>query len=288
MAITERVLQLILAVFLLCATLTPALAEGLSGTFYGVDEAAGASIEIRPDPGGFRGTFFDAQGNSQKFSADRNGDAAEAVLGMGGRTVLMRVSPLPFGVEVVVVPFDEAGKLVPAEGWRLSFVRAGLTLPKPGPEFIPPPKGSAGRVTANGFLASYQFWSPTGVRDGYLAMADRSQTLIRLFPAVQLDVIWKLCLAPDGGRALALALRGQGVSCKKVIEGIAAAQRTGAFDRFKAEVAAELGVLRPAVHCAEGFPESKATCDRAARELSKQAISLDTAATVLARHTGRR
>jgi hypothetical protein len=38
------------------------------------------------------------------------------------------------------------------------------------------------------------------------------------------------------------------------------------------------------VRCADGYPESKPNCDRAARELSEQAIALDTAGAVLARY----
>ena len=101
---------------------------------------------------------------------------------------------------------------------------------------------------------------------------------------MQLDVIWKLCLAPSADRALAVALRGQGVSCPEVIEGIAATQRDGTFNRFKAEVAQQKETLRINVRCADGYPETKPNCDQAARELSAQAIRLDTAATVLARY----
>lgn len=280
--------RLVLTVFLLCCAAAPAAAAELSGMFYGVDDATGASVEIRPDPKGYLGTFFDAYGNSQEFAADRNGDDAEAVLDMDGRAVLMQVTPLPYGAEVTIVPFDDAGNLVIAAGRRLSFVRAGLSLPQPGPEFIPAPRETTGRVTANGFLASFQFWDPTGVRNGYLSLADRSRTVIRLFPAVQLDVIWKLCLAPSADRALATALRGQGVTCPEVVDGIAKALQSGAFERYKAEVAAEMRVLRISIRCAEGFPESKETCDGAARDLARQAVALDTAATVLARYNGRR
>jgi len=284
MTISALSARLVLAVFLVLGALDPLRADTLSGHFYGVDDASGASIEIRPDAEGFVGTFFDAQGNSQQFKADRNGDAAEAVLDMDGRTVLMRVVPLPYGAEVTLVPFDQAGNLVIQAGRRLSFVRTDLTLPQPGPDFIRAPRDDRGRVTANGFLASYQFWDPTGVRNGYLSLPGRSRTMIRLFPAVQLDVIWKLCLAPGADRALAMALRGQGVACTDVIEVIAKAQRSGAFQRYKAEVTAEMAVLRLAVRCAEGYPESKQTCDGAARDLARQAIALDTAATVLGRY----
>jgi hypothetical protein len=69
-----------------------------------------------------------------------------------------------------------------------------------------------------------------------------------------------------------------------VIEGIAEAQRSGTFVGYKAEVARQKATLRMTVRCADFYPESKQNCDRAARELGAQAISLDTAGTVLARY----
>jgi hypothetical protein len=166
----------------------------------------------------------------------------------------------------------------------LHFVRSGLELPRPDADFVAAPADARGRITANSFLASYEFWSPEGVRNGYLALPERFRTLMRLYPAVQLDLIWKLCLAPAAGEALALALRGQGVTCADAIDGIAEAQRSGRFDAFKREVRDQKASLRTTVRCADGYPESREACDRAARELSAQAVSLDTAATVLGRY----
>ena len=276
--------RLVTTLIVLLGSGAAAAAEELSGFYYGVADATGASIEIRPDSEGFLGTFFDAQGNSQAFEADRAGDIAEAVLDMDGRTVLMRMVPLPYGAEVTIIPFDAAGNLVIAAGRTLGFVRSGLTLPRPGPDFVVAPRDDRGRITANSFLASYEFWRPTGVRNGYLSLPERFRTVIRLFPAVQLDLIWKLCLAPAADRALAIALRGQGVACGEVIEGIAEAQRSGAFVNYKAEVAGQKATLRMTVRCADFYPESKQNCDRAALELGAQAISLETAGTVLARY----
>ncbi len=276
--------RLVITLMVLLGSGVAAAAEGLSGFYYGVEDATGASIEIRPDSEGFLGTFFDAQGNSQAFEADRAGDIAEAVLDMDGRTVLMRMVPLPYGAEVAIIPFDEEGNLVIAVGRLLNFVRTGLSLPRPGADFVEAPRDDTRRITANGFLASYEFWNPTGVRNGYLSLPERFRTIMRLFPAVQLDVIWKLCLAPSPDRALAVALRGQGVACAEVIEGIAQSQRSGTFASYKAEVARQKATLRMTVRCADGYPESKENCDRAARELSAQAISLDTAGAVLARY----
>ena len=278
------VARLVITLLTLLGTGAAAMAEDLSGFYYGVEDATGASIEIRPDSKGFQGIFFDARGNSQEFEADRTGDIGETVLDMDGRTVLMRMVPLPYGAEVAIIPFDDAGNLIISAGRILNFVRTGLNLPQPDEDFVDAPRDDLGRITANSFLASYEFWNPTGVRNGYLSLPERFRTLMRLFAAVQLDVIWKLCLAPSPDRALAIALRGQGVACADVIEGMAATQRNGTFATYKAEVAKQISVLRMTVRCADGYPESKQNCDRSARELSAQAISLETAGTILARY----
>ncbi|MEO1491231.1 MAG: hypothetical protein AAFV19_03665 [Pseudomonadota bacterium] len=258
-------------------------AEALSGSYYGIDDAAGVTIEIEPDPGGYEGTFFDRSGNNQRFEADRAGDAAEAVLDMGGQTVLMRMVPLPYGAEVALIPFNGQGQLVIDASRVLNFVREGTALPDLPSEFVPAPR-DASRIAGNSFLASYQFWDPIGVRNGYLGLPDRFRTLLRMFPAVQLDVIWKLCLAPSADKALAEALRGQGVACPEVVETIAEVQRTNRFNDYKSEVDEERASLRTSIRCADGYLESKEDCDAASRRLSEAAISLRTAATVLVRY----
>lgn len=271
--------RVLAAAICLCAAL--AQAQALNGGYYGIDDATGARIEIRPDAEGYRGTFYDPQGASQNFEADAVGDTATAVLDMDSRTVLLRIAPLPFGAEVALIPFDDQGQLISEAGRVLSFVRDGVALPELPDGFIEAPRTAGQRITGNSFVASYQFWDPVGVANGYQGLPNRFRTLLRMFPSVQLDVIWKLCLAPSADQALAIALRGQDVSCPQVIDGIARLQRTGRFDAYKAAVEAERSSLHTSVRCADGYVESKTACDQAARRLSEAAISLRTAGMVL-------
>jgi len=277
-----------MVMLLICAGLllgaTQAQAAGLSGEFLGVADAEGARIRIEPDSDGYRGTFYDARGTKQKFSADRTGDVAEAVLDMDGRTVLMRMFPLPYGAEVAIIPFTDDGRLDIPASRTLNFLRAGLKLPKPPPDFVDAPVDPNGRIAGNSFLVSYEFWAPSGVKNGYLSLPDRFRTLLRLYPSVLLDVVWKLCLAPDAGQALAIALRGQGVTCDEVVGWLAAIQESGRFNRFKADVAEDRKFLRASVRCADGYQVSQKLCEEAAQRLSQSAVSLETAATVMARY----
>ena len=159
-----------------------------------------------------------------------------------------------------------------------------MKLPEKPDAFLPAPSAPGQSVAANAFLESYEFWEPTGVAIGYLGIPERYRTLMRMFPAVQLDVIWKLCLAPNADQALAMALRGQGVACNEVVDGIARAQRTNRFDDYKAEVEAERKALQQSIQCADGYVASKQTCDAASKRLAQAAVSLRTAGMVLSKY----
>ena len=275
-----RQVMLVLLAWLMLAQ-TARAAEVLNGLYFGVDDAAGASIRISPDNQGFSGQFFDRFGNSQSFEADRVEDAAEAVLDMDGQTVLLRMAPLPFGAQVSLIPFKADGNLALEFARSLSFLKEGTKVPELPTDFSAAPRSDCASFAGNSFLASYQFWEPSGVVNGYVCLPERFRTLMKLFPAVQLDVIWKLCLAPGADRALAIALKGSGVDCTMVRQGIASAQRKGRFDFYKSMVTGERDALKTSVRCADGYTETKGTCERAANRLKEAAISLRTPAMVL-------
>lgn len=260
-------------------------ADTLNGTYYGIDHGAGASVFIKPDPDGFTGTFYDRHGNSQDFKADRvDDDAAEAVLDMDGRTVLLRMAPLPYGAQVSLIPFGPDGNLQLEYSLALGFLRQGVRLPTAPADFVTAPREDCRSIAGNSFLASYQFWEPQGVVNGYRCLPGRFKRLMKLFPAVQLDVIWKLCLAPNAGQVLAGALRGQGVTCKQVVDAIAKVQRQDRFNAYKSEVEQERSSLKMSVRCADGYVESRSDCEAAARRLKDAAISLQTPRDVLRRY----
>ena len=257
--------------------------EALNGRYLGIGDAEGAVIEIAPDRGGYSGSYRDPVGATARFKADNIENTAETVLDMGGQTVLMRIAPLPYGAEVAVIPFGADGGLIIESSRLLDFLREGLSLPETPDQYIEPPRAGTRSVAANGFLLSYEFWPPAGVRDGYLALPDRFRTLMRMFPEVQVDVLWKLCLAPGAEPALAIALRGQGVQCDQIISMVKDLQRDGRFERYKDDVARARETLRQSVRCADGYVEARGVCAAAAKALSEAAISLQTAQNVVAR-----
>ncbi len=280
---TVTLLSAALIAFL--ALVAPAAAQiVLDGRYLGLGPAAGAELEIAPDPGGFRGRWRPPGGAAQSFEADRTGDQAETVVQLDGQAHLMQITPLPYGVEVALVPFQPDGTLA-LSGARLdTYLREGISLPEAPEGFMAAPIDSRTQIAPRAFLLSYEFWRPAGVLNGYLALPSRAHTMMRLFPAVQLDVIWKLCLAPRADRALAIALDGQGVTCSEVVRGLATIQSEGRFDAYKREVGAARDALVTAIQCGEGYRMRRADCVASAERVAAVALQLETAATVLRRH----
>ncbi|MEL6775373.1 MAG: hypothetical protein AAFP23_11450 [Pseudomonadota bacterium] len=281
-ALFRALASLALAVFFGVAP-GPAVASPLEGAFYGIDAAEGGQLSVAVEGALASGTLTDPAGISRPFELTIQDGGAEGVMALGVDQSLLRLDPQPFGALVTLIPIDEAGAQQLGEAQIFTFVRRDLELPPLPTGFVSPPTPGTRSFGASSFLISYAFWPPDGVRSGYLALAPRHRTIIALFPSVQLDVIWKLCLAPQADRALGIALAGQGVNCDEVRRVIAGTQAVGTFDRFKEAVAGEATVLQQAVRCADNYVETKETCDAAAAAVSRQAVSLETAATVLKR-----
>ena len=256
----------------------------LDGVYRGLGPAEGVEIAISTDPDGFTGVFTDTEGLEQRFLADRVGDIADAVLDMDGRVVLMQMVPRPWGAEVALLPLDGEGRIDREAGRLLEFLGPGIAKKSAPPGYTPPPPPEGAPIAANSFLASYPYWRPAAVATGYLGLPPRHRTLIALFPAVQLDVLWRLCLAPAADRALAIALRSADLGCEPVRGGMARTQAEGTYREFRREVAGDLADLRRSVRCADNYVMPEGECDAAARRIAEAAASLESPASVLGRY----
>jgi len=261
-----------------------AMGQTLDGRFLGLGTANGAELVLDAGAEIVAGTIVDPGGRSQAFEANRSGEIAEAVIDLADKPAVLRLRPVPSGLEATLIPIGSDGRIDVRETQILAFRREGLEMPPIPEDFTPPPGPEQSRIAANSFLASYEFWSPSGVRAGYLALSARHRRMIKLFPAVQLDVIWKLCQAEAADDALALALRDQPLGCSDVLATLSAAQADGRFNAYKTDVRAAAETLRITIRCADNYVMPAGTCAENAKALAAAAVSLETTASVLARY----
>lgn len=260
---------------LLLALAGPATAqERLDGLYYGLDDARGLTIELREDGSGATGRITAADGSGQAIEGRRQGGSIVSDLIFRGKPGTARMTAKDLGLGFVWSPNDgSVGDVV------FGFGRRGLELPAPSAAFVPETQVGA-RVEPHVFVASYEFWSPETVARLYGGIDEQYRTIIQLFPAVQTDLIWKLCQSSPRPFELGEALRGEGVTCAEVDRTLKAAQKSDAFNRYKRRVHAERADAERAVQCARGLHQH-GICVESARRTQRAAISLETVKTVL-------
>ena len=275
--------RLLAAIVLWALSATGALA--LEGVFLGLDEATGASLRLEPPRGEHqKGEFPDRNGAVGYFIGKVLPDGVEATFEVGSQTLLLRAFDHPSGAVVVLIPVAPDGVLRTDLTRSFGFVREGTPRPEARPFVISEPDRMGEPVDAVAFLQSYEFWSPEGVSRGYVGVLPRYRSVIALFPALQTDIIWKLCSQPFGAPpGLAEALRGQGVTCAEVLGAISGARAKSRYTAFKREVAEERQIAFEAVNCARRIG-TEARCKEVAKLTSEAAISMQNAATVVAKY----
>lgn len=271
------VLRMLAALFLVVSGLGAggaAAQERLDGTYYGIDAAMGLTLSIQETANGATGRIAATDGSGQDIEGRREGAAIVTDLIFRGKQGTARLIPKDIGLGFTWTPNDGSGGEV-----VFAFGRRGLELPPPSPSFVPEDR-IGGNVGPHIFVASYEFWSPGTVTRVYDLMDDKYRTIIQLFPAVQTDLIWKLCQSDTKARGLGAALRGEGVTCAQVDTRLKNAQKTGAFNLFKRRVHSERADAERAVQCARGIHPPH-ICAESAKRTQAAAISLETVMTVL-------
>jgi hypothetical protein len=256
-----------------------------AGRYVGLDAAQGMRIEMEAPRGGqARGTLRRADGSTVRFSGEVVGDTLEASFTEGGVRTYLRLLAEPIGVLAVLVPFDAQNQLRVDQTETLAFIREGVSMPAPPERFLPPPDRPVPYIDPQAFVSSYPFWPPRSVAMAYEGLEPRFRSVVKLFPVVQADLLWKLCASPERTPGIAEALRGQGLTCGDVDSVFRAMQAGDGFDRFKRSVAAESRLLMQTLGCADDRRRNDAACRKAAQETARRATSMETAGTVLARY----
>ncbi len=258
---------------LLMLTGAAAAQERLSGDYYGLDEARGLTIRLQDGGAGATGRIAAGDGSGQAIDGRRQGGAIVSKLIFQGKQGTARFVPQGLGLGFEWTADDGTGSVVYA------FGRRGLELPPPSPSYVPEDRIGS-RVEPHVFVASYEFWQPETVARTYDAMDDKFRAILQFFPAVQTDILWKLCQSTTAARGLGEALRGEGVTCAQVDTTLKNAQRSGGFNAFKRRVHAERADAERAVQCARGIHPAE-VCAASARRTQAAAISLETVMTVL-------
>lgn len=276
----------IVTLFTLVVTRADAQGAGspeLQGEFRGIGSARGMTVTIvdaGPEPSG---RFVDSNGVEAEIGGGWRDGAIEAVLDFPGRPVVVRLAPVALGLQMAVLPLDAEGRPREAERRLLAFLRDDLQAPQQEALYMEPPARSDGESDPDVFLASYQFWPPDGVSRGFSQIGARYRTLIRFFPQLHADVLWKLCDAPEAREMVAEALRGQGATCADVVATVEQVQRSGRFMAWKRAVQADIDRLLPPVQCARGYVVRPDICEPAAALMAERAVSLETVGGALAR-----
>lgn len=247
--------------------------ERMGGVYYGLDEAQGLTLQLQDSGNGATGRISAADGSGQAINGQRQGGSVVTDLIFRGKRGSARITPKGLGVGITWTPQDGSGEVV------FAFLRQGLELPPLPPGYQPEPYAGAS-VEPHTFLSSYEFWSPNIAANVYDSIEEQYRAIIRLFPVVHTDVIWKLCQSSTRPRELGEALRGEGVTCAQVDESLKAAQKTGAFNGFKRRVHAERADALRAVECARGIHQP-GICIEAAKRTQQAAMALETVKTVL-------
>lgn len=263
-----------------------AAAPALDGVFFGLEDASGATLRLSPPAadGSQKGQYIDERGDSAVFVGTSYPDGMEATFPIGGGELYLRAIEHPSGAIVVAIPVDQGGALRADLTRSAGFVREGGKAEKRRPYQIPEPAKTGAPVDAVSFIQSFEFWSPDGVGRGYVGVLPRYRSVMALFPALQTDIIAKLCAQTSpAAPGLAEALRGQGVSCDEVRAALDRARRSGRYAAYKRDVAADRQIAFEAVSCARRIG-TRERCEEVARLTSEAAISMVNAATVVARY----
>lgn len=260
-------------------------AAALEGEFKGLDEADGATLRLDAPRGDRQsGVYIDQFGQRGVFTGNVFPDGVEAKFPIGGGTLYMRAIEHPSGAVVVIIPVGASGVAHASQTRTYGFVRKGVQGPDDRPYLVPEPRKAGEPIDAVAFVQSYEFWSPEGVGRGYIGVLPRYRSVIALFPALQTDIIWKLCSQKAGAApGLGEALRGQGVTCSDVLGAISAAQSRGRYTDYKRAVAADRQIAFEAISCARRIG-TRSRCEQVAKLTSEAAVSMESAATVVAKY----
>jgi hypothetical protein len=253
------------------------------GRYVGIGAAEGMTLALEEGRGArLDGEIALGDGVARDFQGEQVGAVVEGALALEDGAAFVQIIEDGAGVAVRITPVDGDGRMLLDRAVGYAFVPEGTVIPELPDRFLYEPRRPPAAIDAEAFVASYPFWTPLGAAWGYDAVAERFRTVIRLYPMVQTDLLWKLCQSPQRTAGIAEALSGQGVTCRDVLGALP--EGGAALARFRRDVESERALLRTALDCATKIASAPAGCAEAGRETARRAASMDTVATVLRRY----
>lgn len=284
---SKFVLRTVFSVFILLFNTFPTFAEEIAGTFVGIDDAEGMAVWIKPDPAGrdlFSGRILAKNKAIYDFTGERSGNIVQGAAVAGNQNVFLHITYKSVGIVVNWIPIltlaTENAPAQTGDAIEYVFVREGTFLPQMPGYFAPPPKSERTSMNTLVFLDSYQFWPPAAVSHGFAIIPSNHRALLRFYPHVQTDILWKLCKAGGLSPQRQRTIKGQGVGCPDIIEAVDAMQQYGSFSRYKKTVAIEKEEFRMAVGCGQGMLQSS-TCKKIAKGTAQRALELKNVRSIL-------
>lgn len=274
-----RLVRLLILSLVLSLAYSASAQDVLQGDYQGIDDASGMELHLQTREGITSGTLIGIDGKAYALEASATGMGAEGFLEFGGGAGIYRLVPKPAGVIMVWIPALPDGSPDFQHAAQFVFVHAFEVLPDPPKVYYPEPTSPGEKVDALHFLYNYEFWGPEGVGIGYNSLKPKDKRMIKLFPIVQSDILWKLCQISNN-RGLGEALRGQGATCDEVAIALDSAQRTGKFSSYKSQMQQQKHDLLRAVECSRGMNNAE-ICEAATTQTRASAMSMITVGVVL-------
>lgn len=249
------------------------------GRYLGAGSARGMVLELSEASA----ALTSETGVRHEFAVAPLADGAEGRIDTGvGGGLYFFANPRGEALDVIMGPIGADGAMQAAATEFFPFLREGVRLPRIERP-LAPPRGPTRAIDPRGFVSSFRYWPAESVAWGYQALPPRFRTVIKLFPVVQAELIWRLCSSSARGAAVGEALAGQGLSCDSALTAMRMSQSSGRFGRFRAAADTERRSLLAVLGCADDNTRTQRKCAQAAQETSQRATSMETAGTAMAR-----
>ena len=152
------------------------------------------------------------------------------------------------------------------------YRRSDLVLPEKGRFYRNAPEKDDYFLSSPNFIDSYAFWTGEEVAHAYELLSYKEQGIIKLFPYVSAEILFKLCRAPLKNAGVIKLTKHHNISCNNISDAFYNLYNSINFKDFYIHLAQEKKLLSNIFACNHGLtPPPK--CRIFQKSLSNQALS---------------